>query len=122
MWPAHRKPPSEPFTIVSSTRILMPTLRRADVRRKHFQPAREIFRSSCKVITARHTRSLVIAAALVLPMGVEGQSLLERPPNLSGEWTGAPGTLYFHFIHRFSTSGAPQRKVSNVPTFLLGAG
>jgi plastocyanin len=55
-------------------------------------------------------------------MAVEGQSLLERPPNLSGEWTGAPGTLYFHFIHRFSTSGAPQRKVSNVPTFLLGAG
>jgi plastocyanin len=55
-------------------------------------------------------------------MVVEAQSLLERPPNLSGDWTGVPGTLYFHFLHRFSASGAPQRKVSNVPTFLLGAG
>jgi plastocyanin len=67
-------------------------------------------------------RSLAIAAALLFPMAVDGQSLLERPPNLSGEWTGAPGTLYFHFIHRFTASDAPQRKVSNVPTFLLGAG
>jgi plastocyanin len=30
--------------------------------------------------------------------------------------------LYFHFIHRFVASDAPQRKVSNVPTFLLAAG
>lgn len=66
--------------------------------------------------------SLVLPAALLLPTAVEAQSLLERPPNLSGDWTGAPGTLYFHFLHRFRTSGAPQRKVSSVPTFLLGAG
>jgi plastocyanin len=50
------------------------------------------------------------------------QSLLDRSPNLSGDWVGAPGTLYFHFLHRFTVSDAPQRKVSNVPTFLLGAG
>ena len=45
---------------------------------------------------------------------------MERTPNLSGGWTGAPGTLYFHFLHRFNQSGAPQRQVVNRPTFLLG--
>ena len=53
---------------------------------------------------------------------VESQSLLDRTPNVSGDWVGAPGTLYFHFVHRFTTSDAPERKVSNVPTFLLAAG
>jgi plastocyanin len=68
-------------------------------------------------------QALVIAAlTLTLPNRSSGQSLLDRPPNISGDWTGAPGTLYFHFIHRFSTSDAPERKVSNVPTFLLAAG
>lgn len=68
-------------------------------------------------------QALVIGALiLVVPAGASAQSLLDRPPNISGDWTGAPGTLYFHFIHRFSTSSAPERKVSNVPTFLLGAG
>lgn len=59
---------------------------------------------------------------LVVPAPSNAQSLLDRPPNLSADWTGAPGTLYFHFIHRFSTGSAPERKVSNVPTFLLAAG
>jgi amicyanin len=68
-------------------------------------------------------QALVIAALmLVLPGRASAQSLLDHPPNISGDWTGAPGTLYFHFIHRFSTSDAPERKVSNVPTFLLAAG
>jgi plastocyanin len=67
-------------------------------------------------------RSSVFAALLVSPTVVSAQSLLDRPPNVSGDWVGAPGTLYFHFVHRFSTSGAPERKVSNVPTFLLAAG
>ena len=59
---------------------------------------------------------------LLLPGIASGQSLLDRSPNVSGDWVGAPGTLYFHFLHRFTASDAPQRKVSNVPTFLLGAG
>ena len=70
----------------------------------------------------RLMRILPIAALLLSPVGVGGQSLLDRPPNLSGNWVGAPGTLYFHFVHRFTTSDAPERKVSNVPTFLLAAG
>ena len=66
--------------------------------------------------------ALFAAAALTLPRVVAAQSLLDRSPNVSGDWTGAPGTLYFNFVHRFSTSGKPERKVSNVPTFLLAAG
>jgi plastocyanin len=68
----------------------------------------------------------ILPAGLIVAFGIAStagaQSLLERPPNMSGNWTGAPGTVYFHFIHRFATSDAPERKVSNVPTFLLSAG
>ena len=63
-----------------------------------------------------------VFCAVFLPAVAWGQSLLDRSPNLSGDWVGAPGTLYFHFLHRFTASDAPQRKVSNVPTFLVGAG
>lgn len=67
--------------------------------------------------------TLVVAAALLLPpASAGGQSLLDRPPNVSGDWVGAPGTIYFNFVHRFTSSDLPQRKVSNVPTFLLAAG
>jgi len=45
--------------------------------------------------------------------------VLERPPNLSGGWLGAPGTLQFNFVHRFGVGGPPLRKVTNSPTFLL---
>src|SRR5712692_10435906 len=48
-----------------------------------------------------------------------GQSVLERPPNLSSGWLGAPGTLQFNFVHRFGVGDAPLRKVTNSPTFLL---
>ncbi len=47
------------------------------------------------------------------------QSTLDRPPNLSGGWLGAPGTLQFNFIHRFGVGDAPTHKVTNSPTFLL---
>ncbi len=70
----------------------------------------------------RATRFLCVAAAMVFPAVAAGQSLLDRPPNMSGAWSGAPGTIYFHFVHRFATSDAPERKVSNVPTLLLAAG
>jgi len=66
--------------------------------------------------------ALLALALLTSSSGAAAQSLLDHSPNVSGDWTGAPGTLYFHFLHRFSSSGAPERKVSNVPTFLLGAG
>jgi plastocyanin len=50
------------------------------------------------------------------------QSLLERSPNLSGGWVGSPGVAYFNFMHRFNATAAPERKVLNTPTFLLGVG
>src|SRR6476659_11020047 len=65
---------------------------------------------------------VALAAQVAWPRMGLGQSLLDRSPNVSGDWTGAPGTLYFNFVHRFATSGKPERKVSNVPTFLLAAG
>jgi plastocyanin len=48
------------------------------------------------------------------------QSVLDRPPNLSGGWLGTRGTLQFNFVHRFGVGDAPLRKVTNSPTFLLG--
>ena len=64
-----------------------------------------------------------IAAGLgtiaVLSNGAAAQSMLERTPNLSGGWLGSTGTLQFNFLHRFSVSDPPARKVSNTPTFLL---
>lgn len=61
--------------------------------------------------------------ALALAEGpARAQSLLDRPPNLSGSWVGRSGTLYFNFMHRFTASDAPERKVSNTPTFAVAAG
>ncbi|HEU4882805.1 MAG TPA: cupredoxin family copper-binding protein [Longimicrobium sp.] len=67
-------------------------------------------------------RIAALAAALALPATAGAQSLLDRPPNLSGNWVGNPGTIYFNFLHRFSASDAPVRKVSNVPTFTVASG
>jgi plastocyanin len=66
--------------------------------------------------------ALTALAAVAGARGAEAQSLLDRPPNLSGNWVGNPGTVYFNFVHRFTASDAPERKVSNFPTFLVGAG
>lgn len=46
------------------------------------------------------------------------QSALERSPNVSGGWTGAPHQLHFNLVHRFNQSGPPERQVQNRPTFL----
>ncbi|HEU4681141.1 MAG TPA: cupredoxin family copper-binding protein [Gemmatimonadales bacterium] len=54
--------------------------------------------------------------------GAGAQTVLDRAPNLSGAWVGASGVLHFNFLHRFSISSAPERKVTSVPTFLLAAG
>ena len=54
--------------------------------------------------------------------GATAQSALERSPNLEGIWASRPGTIHFHFLHRFSVTDAPVRKVLNTPTFLLATG
>lgn len=66
---------------------------------------------------------VVVASVLTAPTRVvRAQSLLDRPDNLSGDWIGNTGTVYFNFVHRFSTSPPPERKVSNFPTFLIATG
>jgi plastocyanin len=50
------------------------------------------------------------------------QTILQRTPNLAGGWVGGSGVLHFNFLHRFSISSAPERKVTSTPTFLLAAG
>ncbi len=62
-----------------------------------------------------------IAAAALAPRA-HAQSLLDRPPNFSGGWVGTSGQLYFNFMHRFISSDAPLRKVTNFPTFTVAAG
>lgn len=68
--------------------------------------------------------ALGAACALLSTTATAGgaQSLLDRPPNLSGGWVGSSGQLYFNFMHRFTASDGPERKVSNVPTFTVAAG
>jgi plastocyanin len=69
------------------------------------------------------TRALAAAsAALCLASSAGAQSLLDRPPNLSGQWVGSSGQLYFNFMHRFTSSPGPERKVTNFPTFTMAAG
>jgi len=72
----------------------------------------------------RRGRLLLLAAlgTLVGGRGAGAQSALDRTPNLSGAWIGAPGVLHFNFLHRFSISPAPERKVTSTPAFLLAAG
>jgi plastocyanin len=65
-------------------------------------------------------KSVIVLTTIATPL--RAQSLLDRPPNLHGDWVGSSGRLYFHFLHRFSTSEAPMRKVSNVPTFTMALG
>src|SRR5687768_13042265 len=65
---------------------------------------------------------MAAAAIALLAPAARAQSALDRSPNLPNNWVGTGGTLYFHFLHRFTSSPAPERKVSNVPTFLMAAG
>ena len=67
--------------------------------------------------------AVFVSCALSAFLGVTDvascQSVLDRPPNLSGGWLGAHGTLQFNFVHRFGVGDAPLRKVTNSPTFTL---
>jgi plastocyanin len=58
---------------------------------------------------------------LLLGTSVEGQSVTERSPNLGGTWIAEARTVHFNFVHRFSITPAPRRKVLNSPTFVLAA-
>lgn len=80
-------------------------------------------RPAVGLLARRVQIGLLLAGALevVATREATAQSTLDRPPALSGGWVGNSGTVYFHFVHRFSASGAPERKVTNAPSFLVGA-
>jgi plastocyanin len=65
---------------------------------------------------------LTLGALLCAVGHGEAQTVLDRTPNLAGAWVGSSGMLHFNFLHRFSASPAPERKVTSAPTFLIGAG
>jgi plastocyanin len=66
-------------------------------------------------------QAIAIVAALVAGdvALAAAQGTTDRPANLSGDWVGVPGSVYFNFVHRFTASDAPERKVSNSPTFVI---
>jgi plastocyanin len=78
-------------------------------------------RTNRRLTTILHLAPAALLAAGA-PVAASAQSLLDRPDAVSGDWVGNSGTLYFHFVHRFTASDAPDRKVSNVPTILLAGG
>jgi plastocyanin len=65
---------------------------------------------------------VALLCAIAAGREASAQTVLDRTPNLAGAWVGPPGVLHFNFLHRFSISPAPERKVSSAPTFLLAAG
>jgi plastocyanin len=65
---------------------------------------------------------VLLAASLAIAAPLWAQSLLDRPPNVSGEWVAPSGTVQFNFLHRFVRSDAPERKITAFPTFVIGLG
>jgi plastocyanin len=63
-----------------------------------------------------------LAAAFLAARPALAQSLLDRSPNLSGLWVPRGGVVQFNFLHRFSRSPAPARKVTGFPAFTLATG
>ena len=63
-----------------------------------------------------------VMAGWAFPAVLGAQSVLDRPPNVSGDWVVRFGVIQFNFQHRFDASPPPARKVTNYPTFVLAAG
>ncbi|HEX6940204.1 MAG TPA: cupredoxin family copper-binding protein [Longimicrobiales bacterium] len=78
--------------------------------------------SSLRTGGGRAAALLATVFILSAAPAARGQGLLDRSPNLAGGWIGRPGVVQFNFMHRFRVSDAPQRKVTNTPTFTLAAG
>jgi plastocyanin len=65
---------------------------------------------------------LLLSVLLTAAAPLAAQSLLDRPPNVSGNWVAPRGTVQFNFLHRFVRSDPPLRKITNFPTFVIGVG
>ena len=68
-----------------------------------------------------HAR-LLAALACILPFPAAAQTVLDRPPLLSGGWIGTPGSLQITTPFRFSGSADPDLDVFVVPTFGVALG
>ncbi len=66
--------------------------------------------------------NVAVGCVVLLGPVASAQTVMDRTPNLDGAWVGPSGMLHFNFLHRFSASSEPERKVSSVPTFLIAAG
>jgi plastocyanin len=66
--------------------------------------------------------SFAVGCFLLLGPEASAQTVMDRTPNLDGAWVGPSGTLHFNFLHRFTASSEPERKVTSTPTFLIAAG
>src|SRR5437773_6215147 len=62
----------------------------------------------------------LLALAGAAPL--DAQSLMYRPPDLSGTWVSDGGVVQFNFVHRFHVFPGPTNTVINYPTFTLAAG
>src|SRR5882762_11953555 len=100
-----------------------PPCRRPTARRRHCVASRLRLSHEEARLRLPGQIAVFVPCALSAFLGVADvascQSVLDRPPNLSGGWLCAPGTLQFNFVHRFGVVDAPLRKVTNSPTFLL---
>jgi hypothetical protein len=64
---------------------------------------------------------LFSTVALLLTLASDSaaaQSVVNRTPSLSGAWLAAPRVVQFNFVHRFRLGAAPERRISNSPTFV----
>ena len=65
-----------------------------------------------------------LAAAALMASVTPGaaQSVVARTPNILGGWIAPRGVIQFNFLHRFSISDPPLRKITNTPTFNIATG
>jgi plastocyanin len=92
---------------------------RCQCRSRYYGPGAPAPPAPATATSAYRVAVLAVSLLMAPPSAAAAQSTLDRPPNITGGWLGERGVLQFNFLHRFSVSDAPQRKVSNSPTFLL---
>ncbi len=68
------------------------------------------------------TGTLLLVAVAAVPGEGGAQSVATRTPNILGGWTAPRGVVQLNFLHRFSMTDAPLRKIINTPTFNVGTG
>ena len=82
----------------------------------------QIALATARVPIGRTAQLSATFSVLLTAAPLTAQSLLDRPPNVSGAWVAPHGTVQFNFLHRFVRSDAPERKITNFPTFVIGIG